>query len=558
LSETDTHPEIPAVKAPVDPALLQRAVERMRNIARDNGIDPHTILLDRFDGETLNFEARSLFEIKPSVTEKIMPGKETGGEVCASETDLKAKIRQAVEKTTLDRIIVNAATEFLEKRADSGFMADGLTMKLDRLNKILIFYRSCAACHSSGKLNCAQCNATGVTNCPKCRGARTLVCPTCRGRREARLKNGQIGTCPKCHGQAEAPCNYCHRTGKIQCKSCKATGRVPCGKCAASGIVSQMAYVGFEARTKFTYGRETLPFGVPALIDQTGPALAEKKHAGVTILREKEQIYVQDQHRTVENRELDELVVPFDVVLPWGAVGFRVGDQVLNGKLFGLHPRLLNLPPFLETPLLPGIDRLAQAAHHAGKAGVNVAEAIRFRVIGDALVAAATLPTKKAAMAMRRHWPLGLTPETSDRITLLAAQAFANITKMPRLAGLAGGLALGAGLYAAYFAGSLRSIIAAKGVPWTALTAIDALLVAAVGYLAMTLSQMAARRAARSIFDKILPPEKLHKILPRAGRTALFAFGGAVIVFILALAGLFYAGYPLPEWAGWLLQRIPA
>ncbi len=542
---------------PVDPALLQRAVERMLHVARGNGIDPDSILLDHFDGETLNFKARSLFEIKPAVVEKTMPGKETGGDVCASESDLKAKIRQAVEKTTLDRVLVNAATEFLERRTDSGFMTDGLIMKLDRLNRVFIFYRSCATCHASGKVNCVPCGATGATNCPKCKGIRTLLCPVCRGRREARLRNGRIGTCPKCHGQAEAPCNYCHRTGKIQCKPCKATGRVPCSKCAASGIVSEMAYVSFEARTKFTYDHDPLPSGVPALIDQTGPALAEKKHALIKILREKEQISIQDQHRTeAPNAALEELVVPFDVDLPWGVIRFRVGSEILKGKLFGQHPRLLNLPPFLETSILPGIDRLLQAANHPGKARGNVEEAIQFRVIGDALVAAATMPPKKAAVTMRRHWPLGLSYETSDRITLLAAQAYINMTKTSRLGGLVGGLALGSGFYVAYLFGPLRDMVAAQGVPPVAMAVIDAVAVAAVGYVTMALSQMMARHATWALFGEILPPDKVHKILPRAGRVGVLAFAGSAMAFTLTLAALFYSGQPMPEWVEWVLQKI--
>ena len=77
MIETETPPEI-IHKVPVDPALLQRAVERMRHVARGNGIDPDSILLDHFDGETLNFKARSLCEINTAVVEKTMTGKETG------------------------------------------------------------------------------------------------------------------------------------------------------------------------------------------------------------------------------------------------------------------------------------------------------------------------------------------------------------------------------------------------------------------------------------------------------------------------------------------------
>lgn len=547
--------EPPPPPKPVDPALLQKAIMRFRNNARGNGLNPHTILLDNFEGETLEFEAKSLFEIKATRAEKHLPGKETHGIVCASELDMHNKVKQAVEKTTVNRVIIRAATDFLEHRKDKGFLVDNLVIKLDRLNKTFIFYNSCTQCSGSGRYNCQQCQGVGQENCPRCHAHRTIVCPMCRGTKVARQKNGQTGTCPKCHGHGEAPCTFCQRTGKIRCKPCQGSGRVPCPKCAASGIISTIIHVSFEGRTKFLYDKDALPEGVSEMIDLIGPDMAAERHADITTLKEKEQRAKQDEYRTEEYvDEFDELVVPFDVALPFGPLSVRIGPDVLPGTLFGLHPLLHDYPAFLERPIAPGLDRLNQAANNLGRVRGNLSEAIRFRALGDALVAAATLPPKKAVPALRKRWTLGLRDEVIDLMALQSATAFANVTKFPRYGGLVAGLLATGGFFAAWLAGPLRGMVMAQGVPPLLMVALDALLIAAAGYLTTVMSQLVTRLATNSLFRQILPPDKAKKIMPRAGKLAPLAYGGAILAFLGVMVWAWSAGHPLPEWAQYLLR----
>lgn len=560
--ENENETEDLLITQPVDPAILQKAVMRVRNAARGNKVDPNTILLNGFDGETLNFTARSLFEIIPTVSEKHMPGKETHGIVCASEADLKIKVRQAVEKTTFNRIIIRAATDFLDHRKDKGFLVDGLVIKLDRLNKVFIFYNACGQCHGSGRYNCMQCQGVGRENCTKCHAHRTIVCPVCRGTKVSRQKNGQMGTCIKCHGQGEAPCNFCQRTGKIKCHPCQGTGLVACQKCNASGIISDIRHVSFEGKTHFLYDKDALPEGVPDLIARIGPAIAADAHADIVFLKEKEQLAAQDEYRTTEHvPEFDELVVPYDVALPWGKLGIRIGNQQLEGTLFGMHPMLLDYPPFLEAPVAAGLDRLNQAANKLGSVRGNLEEAIQLRAIGDALVFAATKPPKKAALAMRGRWTLGFRPEVNDMMVVQAGKAFANISGVPRILGLLAGLVFAAALFATWLVTPLRGMASAyltpAGIPQLAMVLADIGLVALGGYLAATLSQLAVRQATISLFRKILPPDKARKIVPRAGKAGFIGYGAAVIVFVAVLVAVWSSGHTLPEWVQYLLRFVP-
>ena len=554
--------DLPVIKRPVDPALLQKAVMRVRHAARGNKVDPHSILLNGFEGETLNFTARSLFEIIPTIAEKHLPGKETHGIVCASEADLKIKVRQAVEKTTFDRIITRAAIDFLEHRKDKGFLIDGLVIRLDRLNKVFIFYNSCTQCSGSGKYNCMQCQGAGQENCPKCHAHRTIVCPVCRGTRVSRQKNGQMGTCIKCHGQGESPCTHCQRTGKVKCRPCQGSGLVPCPKCNASGIISDIRHVSFEGKTHFLYDKDALPEGVPDLISRIGPAMAAEAHADIVILKEKEQLAAQDEYRTTENVQgFDELVVPFDVGLPWGALGLRIGSRTMEGTLCGMHPMLLDYPPFLEAPVAAGLDRLNQAAQRLGPVRGNLEEAIRIRAIGDALVFAATKPPKKAALAMRGRWTLGFRPEVTDMMVLQSAKAFGNISAAPRLFGVIAGLVIAAGVFAVWLATPLRSVasgyLTPAGIPQLAIVLGDIALIALGGYVAATLSQLAVRQTTISLFKKILPVDQAKKIVPRAGKAGFIAYLGAMAVFIGVVVALWVGGHALPEWAQYLLRFLP-
>lgn len=540
-------------KEPVDPVIIQRALDRVKTVATGNGIDPATITLTKFEGEVLHFEARSLFTVKPTVAEKAVPGKEQG-EVCGSASDLQVRITTTIEKTTVNPEIISYISEVLEKRADKGFTINNLIVKLERLAKKFVYFNSCTNC-AGGKILCAACHGAGNHNCPKCNAHRTIVCPMCRGKKVSRQKDGSMGTCRKCNGHGESPCTACRAMGKIKCTPCQGTGRVPCQKCAATGIISEVAFVTFEAETYFTYDEEILPPEVPPLINQLGPVMAIKQHADIQILKENDQRYIQREYEVVEKvKTRDGLIVPYYVRLPWGDIEFALGDTPLAGKLFGLHPRLLNLPPFLEAPLGPGLDRLTQAANNLGNVRENVAEAIQFRAIGDALIAAATMPPKKASHTIRGRWALGLRPDVAHKMVQMADKAVQNLTRKARIAGLAGGLVLTVLFYALYLIGPLRLMAGNQGLHPYALIALDAVLVATAGYATMLLSQLATRRALSSMFEKIVSAEKAKKIIPRAGQSGMIAFIGAALLFVAMLVVTALIGYALPEWAAPLLK----
>lgn len=537
---------------PVDPKVLHMGLQRMRNAARGNGVDPDTITLHSFLGYTVDYDAQSLFVIQPTVAQKTLPGKEKG-EVCASHSDLHGKIREATEKTLINTDIIDFAVTALERRKDKGFMVDGFGLKFDRLARTFLYYSNCTNC-TAGHINCMNCQGAGMTNCPKCRGVRKIKCPTCRGARHIRDSKGKEVPCRACTARGEIPCPFCKGAGRLKCKPCNGTGQTKCPKCAATGILSEMAYVSFEGKTKFSYESAFLPEPMVPLLDQIGPQLVIRDYADVKILKEKEQAVAQKTYDSEEKPKLkDELVVPFNVRLPWGSIQFRVGPDILNGRVFGKHPRLLGITPFIEQPISTGIAELEQAVNAGTNMQSHIEEATKFRIIADAVVAASAMTKKKAQLHMRKRWSVGINGQTVDHITDLAADAYANISKFPRIIGLGFGLALVGLVDAAYIFGPLRPLLINHGIPSIGMAIVDVLVAVGTGLMAQSASRISAKRALRHLFKKLVPPDQLHKIKPQAGTVGFYAYLGAVLIFALVIVAAALSGHTIPDWAHFLL-----
>lgn len=540
----------------VDPALLEKAVERMRNAARGNGIKPESITLDQFDGEVLHFAARSMFVIKPTVLEKTLPGRENG-EICASQSDMRMRIRKVVENTTFDRDIVQTVTDLLERRSDKGFLINNLAVKLGRLNRKFFYYSNCSNCHG-GVVNCPTCKGQGLVTCPRCRGQRKVVCELCNGSRvNIDPSNGQSIPCRKCNGRGESQCLYCGTNGRLKCRPCSGSGRASCPKCNATGIMSNMGYVTFEAKTQFDYDREILPPEVPPLIDQLGPDMAIQQHADIQILKHQEQYAAQREYHGPDRsgQVRDELLVPFYNRLPWGKISFQVGPEKIGGQLFGFHPRLINIPPFLEKPIRPGLKKLSEAADKLGQVQGHVEDAIQYRVIADAMIAAATLPPKKAMAAMRKRWSLGIRPELTDKMTLMADKAFRHLSLMSRLTGLGVGLLVSAVFFWVYFDGPLRKM-ALPFIPGLFLAVIDVALIVVLGFATVAMSRFLTKRNLGHLFQRVMAAEKARKIVPRAGHTGWIGYSGVACIFVAIILITKLTGHPMPSWADLIWKPV--
>jgi len=552
-------PERP--RFPVERAVLEGALIRMKNAVRGNGIDPATIEMTFFEGETLHFHGRSIFKIIPNIAEKTVAGRESAGTVCGSVEQLRLNIRQIVENTHYDRNVTNHACDTLDQRPDKGFAVNNLPIKFDRLNKTLIAHHSCSNC-TAGHLACGTCQGSKMQPCQRCHGQQNVPCPQCRGTGQANFQ-GKMQTCRKCSGHRHIRCTQCQGQGRVNCRTCNGSGQAKCQRCNGTGFISDIAYVSFEGKSHCTFDDESLPPELPEIILKAGPGLASEKHAAVEILREEDHHEAQQTYENTEKpRENDGVIVPYYIRLPYGTVRFRISDKPeMEGRLFGQHPRLLGLPPFLEEALAPGLTRLDQAAAKAGPVRRNIEEAIRYRAIGDAILVAATHPPKKAAALLHKKWSLGLRHETTDQMTLMADRAFRNLSLLPRVLGLIGGLGLGAGLGTLWLLMG-RTSLSAHHIAEPVLLGGDVMIVAAGATLGVLGSQYLTRYWVSSVLGRLIPKpkpgKKPMKILPRAGQAVTGqAILGSAGLFAGLIYGLHYfAALPLPGWVQQILMML--
>lgn len=361
---TDTGPE------PVPDELLEKAVRLMQGVVKGNGMRGLQVALADFDGEIIKFETYELYRMDPQTAEKRVNGKQNG-EVAGSIGDMRSKIQAVLAKITENQDVKKYVIELMKKRQDLGFALENQTIALDSYNKNYVIHELCTSCSGSKALACGVCHGDGRAVCYRCKGAMLVECPTCQGHRTVAAGGGRK-TCMKCNGKGRAGCPACRGKGVTQCKNCKGTGRLGCQQCGTTGWHSVIGSLVVKAKCSFWYDKEALIEAeeapeLPPIIDMLGNKMVLEKHADISLIEDVERLKELDR----ETKD-QEFKIPYKVRLPWGDISFRLKDQIVKGKLFGLHPELVHMDPFLEEPLFPGMRLLDEAARTPGNAADKV------------------------------------------------------------------------------------------------------------------------------------------------------------------------------------------
>ena len=549
MTENPTEKKEVLQKEEVDPALLDAAVELLKRTVRGNGVKTDDVKFVSFAGEVLHFEIFERFTIEPKTGEKLLHGKE-GGEVVGSHQDARNKAQAAVTKAARNPDVRKNTVEMLKKRPDLGFALQDQFIGLDRLKQTFVAHEICNVCSGTMRNICPNCQGNGKTHCTKCHNAREILCPICQGRKFENTPRGRREG-PRCKGRGKIGCDLCKRIGTIPCRFCKTTGQMPCKNCTGTGWHSHMTYLEMRARSHFHYERETLPEELPPLIDKLRAAMVTEKHCEAAINEEKMRAEELDQAS-----KPDEYFIPYNVRLPWGDIKFMLGEKELPAKLFGFQPSLVHAPPFLETTAAQGLIALNAAAKLSGDVAAKISEAVRTRAVAEVILAAAQMPQKRALDYMHKKYPFGFTAETLKDMVAQGDIALKRVTKVPRIIGLALGLAASAALYGLYYIGPLRAMAAPLFSNPAAQSAVDFLLMALGGALTTMSIQFSAKGALHKAIGRLLPPEKRGKILPKAGKNALWGCIGGVAIYLAMVETAVLQGADAPVWYTAILQAI--
>ncbi len=551
---TVTDPDLLEGPEPVPDELLEKAVKRVQEVVKGNGMRGLQVALADFEGQVLKFEAYELFKMDPQIAEKRVNGKHNG-EVAGSVNDMRTKMHGVLEKITINVEVKKYVIELMKKRLDLGFALENQTIALDSYNKNYVVHDLCNACSGSRNLACGTCHGDGRATCHRCKGAMQVECPMCQGHRTIASGGGRK-TCTKCNGRGRAQCHVCQGRGFTKCLVCKGDGKIDCQQCNATGWHSVIGTLLVKTKCHFWYDKEALIEGdrapeLPPLIDKLGPKMVTDKHADITLIEDLERLKELDQEVKAE-----EFKIPYKVRLPWGSISFRLKDQVVNGKLFGLHPELVHMDPFLEEPLLPGIRLLDEAARTAGNATDKIKEASRYRAIGEALVLSTRGGHGRAFEAYEKRYPFGLRTETLHKILISADLALKNATRRPRRIGVVFGSVLSAIVLAAFYLTPARDHLYPHLPADMARLAVDG----AMLLLAMTLSwmtiQSTATKALQEAMAHLLPPEKRKKLHPKPGRAGWVGLMLAVLIWAAMIPLTAIAGQSAPLWSDIVLKMI--
>ena len=138
---------------------------------------------------------------------------------------------------------------------------------------------------------------------------------------------------------------------------------------------------------------------------------------------------------------------------------------------------------------------------------------------------------------LHKKWSLGLRRETTDQMTLTAGRAFANLTRLPRLAGLGAGTIMAGGLYALWLALGRGAVPPLPFPPYT-LYGIDLVVWLGGVFITLSCARISTAFAVRALLTRLLPPEKARKIMPPTSALlfpALLACGAAALACGLVL-----------------------
>jgi len=509
----------------IDTDVRDRALEKFRKLVKGNGIRPEAVTIADVKAQLWSYEAQAFVRLTTHYTSQSVPGKIDKGEAIGSPAAFEAALRSATIQTQRESAKRKIVVDTVLSRPDKGYGAREQVMKLDALARNFVSHEACSACQQTGQSACGTCGGKGISSCMACGGRQSTICPKCRGNGTVNM-NGRYQTCTTCRGRTRVQCATCQGKGQTQCRTCKGAGRAACTACRASGFISHLAKVEMIGHLHFNYDRQGLPIELTKLIDVFYPRYIEKKDIDLKI-----HTYDWQEEEPAEN-----IPIGYHVDVPYGEITFKLGKKRMTAvTLLGMNGDMITGPPFLDELTRGGQQDLENAARGGGNVGETLRKAARYRLLREAIMAAAGQdPVRKALSKLLKKYPVGI---SSDKLLLFinqATQAMQVITRKPRLTGLAIGAVLQIFLNILYFLMLRQMLVEAfAGLPLDprlAVSGCDMALVLTGTLVAVGAAQVTAGRALKTALTGLASPATIKKIMPKIGWTLWAALGSSALV----------------------------
>lgn len=541
---TATLPPLPKLATPADPKLAEKALQMVKTLCRGNGVKTDQVTLKSFSGQMITIAAHTYLEVKPVTREKVVPGKQVIGTMTPGRPGALSAIDQTILNAIKHAGLRRQMIDILLKRADKGFaLPESTTLSVDFLTQDFCWHESCRHCSGQGKSPCPRCNGNMREQCNQCMGRTMVPCTLCRGNGTITGQNGKTQPCTRCHGQRQMGCPLCQRTGKITCRQCRGNGYSQCTSCSGSGVFTHTLSLTPQLVTHYEYARADAPLDILHLLDAHANEFMMKGHMKVSA--------------NPAQTDPGILAIEYDVTFPYGEIIFMLGKRELKAKLFGFKSRLTNLPNFLEKITAPGFDHLEVAASGQGSVAAQIKKASRYRLIAQALLMAGQNSVRVTADSLMKKFPMGLSKNMAEKIAKTADGAVGNITRKPRYVGLALGLILVTGLYAFYYLGTGRAMLAVPVSLFRFDVLIDLFIILLGGTLTTLCIRMSAANAMRRALGHLVDAKNRRKLIPKAGASAWWGYAGGFFIYLIMVELTRHVdGAVVPAWYQFIFQQV--
>jgi hypothetical protein len=521
---------IPAQPMPVDPALAEGALARIRKQVQGNGMRPSSVELRNVTGHVYTFFGTTSVRLEPKVQEGKRAGRFTDGQIIQPE-QITAAIQEFISRVASDRGVLALVHETVLSRPDHGFGVSGESIPLPQVARNFVAHEACGACRGVGGTPCHNCHGQMRVTCYRCHGQGGIPCVTCSGRGQILTPQGPI-VCHACAGRGLSACPVCYGQRLINCPECQAQGKKICEACSGHGWTTRSWAVTLGAETIFHLRTKGLPPGLVGLIERVGAArISADRHAKVTFLSGR------DAEAHIGEAEIQgesSLWFLYRAEMPFAELEIAMGKTVIKPKLAGYKARMVDVPDFMDALLRAGAEHLSDAAQGGAGAAQMVLAASRYRALGDILRALVRTTPKRAYKNLMDSYPLGLSENFARGLLKDANTAMSRLSLWPRTVAMAVALVAAFGVLAGFYIYGGRTYVAdalsQNGWPGFIAWFSDILLIILLGLGGMHIIRLSAQRALHTVMEGLGIMAGGRLPLPKPGAPGLWLWLGVIVM----------------------------
>lgn len=516
---------------PSEQQLAQTALDHVRALCKGNGVKAGSITITKQDIQPHTLHAHTYLELKPVTNEKIMSGKISSGTMAGSQAEAMKLVDQAMVTAASNPSTRTQITHALLSRPDKGFGLHHQAIPVEFLKQEYTYHEACSTCRGAGNSGCTKCHGRRTETCIKCTGRGLMLCPLCRG---TGLINGQ--KCTRCSGQRYYPCDMCKKMGVMRCRTCAGSGQMKCPSCEGQGWKSHILSLSVHAMTYFQYDAKSVPKGAADVIETGATSLAAEKKVRI-------------EGRAAEGKDNSNVLgASYEVHFPYGEVTFQIGGRDVTGGVFGYKADLVNMPTFLDRLIFRGVEELEEAAKDAGSVSAKIRMATKYRLIAHGFLLASKTNVPKAKAMLMKKYDVGLSESMAEKIVTLADRSMAQVTKKPRMIGMAAGLGGAFVISALYYLAPVRSLIAAYMPDPRFDIVLDIVPIVLGGILTNFAIQKIASKSVHSAIGHLIPPQKKKELTPKLGNSAWIGYIASILFALVMMTFAMMMAKPVPYW----------